>query len=139
MNEKGMEIRSSAQKALMDEALTLDSEKQFLYVELWTPKQAWLDLSKEERQAYFDKVGGEIQKLTNAGIKIIGFAVNDQETPHRSNHQYIAVWQMSSKEHVEMLEESVAQAGWYNYFEQENARGELIPPPAALEDMVKLN
>lgn len=114
-----------------------DTEKDHLYVELWNPKQAWMDLSAEERQAFFDKVGGEIQKLTEEGIEIVGFAVNDDETPYRSDHKYMAVWKMPSKEHVEMLEESVSQAGWYNYFEQVNARGELLSPPAALEDMVK--
>lgn len=114
------------------------SEKQHLYVELWTPKQTWLDLSKEERQEYFNKVGGEMQKLANEGIKVLGFAINDKETPYRSKHQYVAVWQMPSKKHVEMLEESVSQTGWYNYFEQVNARGELIPPPVALENMLRL-
>ncbi|MBZ9731150.1 nuclear transport factor 2 family protein [Salegentibacter sp. JZCK2] len=109
-----------------------------LYVELWNPKQAWLDLSTEERQSFFSKVGGEIEKLTGAGVEVLGFAVNDKETPNRSDHKYIAVWKMPSKDHVEMLENSVSQAGWYDYFEQVNARGELISPPAVLEDMIKL-
>ena len=37
-----------------------------------------------------------------------------------------------------MLERSVEEAGWHEYFEQVNARGELIPPPQALEDMAGL-
>lgn len=136
--EQGIEIKPSGQKVPVKEPMASGSGKQFLYVELWTPKQDWLDLSQEERQEYFSKVGGEIQKLTNEGIKVLGFAVNDQETPHHSDHQYVAVWQMPSKKHVEMLEESVYQAGWYDYFEQVNACGELISPPVALEDMVRL-
>lgn len=112
--------------------------KDHLYVELWNPKQAWLDLNTEERQEFFAKVGGEIQKLTGAGIEVLGFALNDEETPYRSDHKYIAVWKMPSKDHVKMLEDSVSQAGWYDYFEQANARGQLIAPPVALEDMVKL-
>jgi uncharacterized protein (TIGR02246 family) len=111
-----------------------------LYVELWNPTQAWLDLSPEDRKAYFTKVGGEIQKLTGAGVEVLGFAVNDndKETPHRSDHRYVAVWEMPSKEQVKMLEDSVSQAGWYNYFEQVNARGKLVSPPTALEDMISL-
>ncbi len=112
--------------------------KDHLYVELWNPKKAWLDLGTEERQTFFSRVGGEIEKLTVAGIEVLGFAVNDEDTPYRSDHKYIAVWKMPSKEHVKMLEKSVSEAGWYEYFEQVNARGELIPPPTALEDMVKL-
>ena len=45
---------------------------------------------------------------------------------------------MPSLEQVQMLERSVEEAGWHEYFEQVNARGELIPPPQALEDMAGL-
>ncbi|HMB97747.1 MAG TPA: DUF6616 family protein [Balneolaceae bacterium] len=44
-----------------------------LYVELWNAKQPWLDLSPEERQTYFDMVGEEIGKLTDAGIDLVVF------------------------------------------------------------------
>ena len=138
VNERGRKINDPEQKADANEALSSGAEKQFLYVELWTPRQAWLDLSQEERREFFNQVGGEIQALTSEGIQIVGFALNGQETAHRSDFQYIAVWQMPSQEHVEMLEESVSQAGWYEYFEQENASGELISPTAALADMVQL-
>lgn len=131
-------ISSTKEEPLQVEITGIPGEKDHLYVELWNPKQAWMVLSAEERQDFFDKVGGEIQNLTKEGIEILGFAVNDEETPYRSDHKYIAVWRMPSKKLVEMLEESVSRAGWYNYFEQVNARGELITPPAALEDMVEL-
>lgn len=100
--------------------------------------QAWVDLSKEERQQYLEKVGASIKKLTDEGAEAVGAAINDDDTPHRSDHRYIAVWKMLSSEHVEMLEESIEQAGWHNYFEQVNARGELIAPPEALKDMAHL-
>ncbi len=132
------DIISSTKKAPAEVEVTArPTGTDHIYVELWNPKQAWLDLSTEQRQVFFSKVGGEIQKLTQEGIEVLGFAVNDEETPYRSDHKYIAVWKMPSKKHVEMLEKSVSEAGWYDYFEQVNARGELIPPPAALEDMVK--
>ena len=114
------------------------NSKQQLYVELWNARPAWLELSEQERGAYFDKVGSEIEKLTREGIEIVGFALNDQETPNRSEYRYVAVWRLPSKEHVAMLEKSVSEAGWYEYFDQVNARGELISPPVALGDMVKL-
>jgi hypothetical protein len=58
-----------------------------LYVELWKARPEWLALSVEERQKYFDKVGTEIQKLTEAGVEVVGFAINDDDTPHRSNYR----------------------------------------------------
>jgi len=110
-----------------------------LYVEIWKARPKWLALSGDERKQYFDGIGAEIQKLVDTGVEIVGFAINDEETPHRSNYRYLAVWKMPSLEQVEMLESSVERAGWHEYFEQENARGELIPPPQALEDMANLS
>lgn len=98
---------------------------------------------KNEKPAFSQEIQGvasftqENATKSNA-IEMLGFAVNDEETSHRSDHRYVAVWKMPSKEQVKMLEDSVSQAGWYNYFEQVNARGKLIPPPAALEDMIRL-
>ncbi len=116
-----------------------NEKKQQLYVELWNAKPAWLALSEKERSEYFEKVGSEIEKLMKEGIELVGFALNDQETPHRSDYRYIAAWTLPSKDHVDMLEESVYEAGWYRYFDQVNARGELVPPPVALGDMIKLS
>lgn len=127
---------SMGKKSSAENLAQEDSETEHLYVELWNPKQAWLDLSKEERQNFFDEVGGEIQNLMGEGVEVLGFAVNDEGTPFRSDHQYIAVWKMPSKDQVNMLEESVSRTGWYDYFDQVNARGKLISPPVALEDMV---
>lgn len=109
-----------------------------LYVELWQAQPKWLALSVAERQEYFEKVGSELQKLTEAGVELVGFAINDEDTPYRGDYRYLAVWKMPSREQVEMLEASVQQAGWHDYFEQINARGELISPPQALEHMANL-
>ncbi len=109
-----------------------------LYIELWKARPTWLALPAGERKQFFDKVGSEIQKLTEAGVEIVGFAINDADTPHGSDYRYLAVWKMPRLEHVEMLERSVEQAGWHTYFEQINARGALIPPSQAIEDMVRL-
>lgn len=129
-------ISSTEPKAASEETAEAASGEEHLYVELWTPKQAWLDLDQEERQGFFDHVGGELEKLGKEGVEILGFGLNDQETPHRSDHNYFAVWKMPSKDHVEMLEESVEGSGWYDYFEQVNARGKWMAPPVALEHMV---
>ncbi len=109
-----------------------------LYVELWNARPAWLALSAEERGAYFEQVGPAIEQLTNAGVEIVGWAINDDDTPHSSGHTYIAVWKMPNLELVKMLEEIVEGAGWYNYFDQINARGELVGPPPLLEHMAQL-
>lgn len=110
----------------------------YLYVELWTPKPNWLELSAAEREEYFETVGSEIAELTQGGTEIVGFAVNDEETDQRIDHRYLATWTMPSKEDVHKLEENLSEAGWYDYFDQENARGELVAPEDAFNDMIGL-
>lgn len=110
----------------------------YLYVELWTPKPSWLELSEKERESYFDGVASEIESLTQEGIEVVGFTVNDEETPHGVDHRYSAAWTMPSEDHAEMLEEAVEEAGWYEYFDQLNARGKLLSPEDAFGDMIAL-
>ena len=108
-----------------------------LYVELWKPRQRWLDLPEAERREYVEQVGPGIRQLTDAGVELVGFALNDEDTPHRSDYRYLAVWKMPGREQVDMLEQILEEAGWHEHFEQVNARGELVPPPEALADMVR--
>ncbi len=62
----------------------------YLYVELWNARPEWLALSESERQNYIAQVGPGIRKLNEAGIKLVGFASNDPDTPYRSDHRYLA-------------------------------------------------
>ena len=70
---------------------------------------------------------------------MVGFAVNDPDTSHRADHHYIAVWKMPGPEQVELFERTVAAAGWYDYFDQVNAGGELISVTEVIEDMIRLD
>ena len=110
----------------------------YLYVELWKAKSEWLELSQEERQEYMSQLGPAIESLAKAGVEIVGWATNDSETPYRGDYGYIAVWKMPDKGLVQQFEETVEQAGWYKYFDQINARGELGTPESVIGDMVNL-
>ena len=111
----------------------------YLYVELWNVTQKWMDLSKEDRRAYLDKVSGGMRKLLDEGVENLGWAMNDEHTPYRSDYRYIAIWKMPSKDHVERLETAVEEAGWHDYFSQGNARGKIIPLPDAMETLIDLD
>lgn len=109
----------------------------YLYIELWKPRQKWLDMSEQERSDYVAGIGPEIEKLTERGVELVGFALNDEETPHRADYRYIAAWKMPDKSLVEDLESSVEGAGFHDYFEQVNGRGRLLSPEDALGDMIR--
>ncbi|MDT0642118.1 DUF6616 family protein [Zunongwangia sp. F363] len=110
----------------------------YLYIELWNVTKEWMKLSKEERRAYFEKVGAGIQELSKAGVENVGWALNDEHTPYRSDYRYMAVWKMPSLEYVEKLEKAVADAGWHDYFNQVNARGQIVPLNEAIEFLTNL-
>lgn len=109
----------------------------YLYVELWKPRQKWLEMSEKAREEYVAGIGPDIERLTNQGVEILGFAVNDEETPHRAEYRYLAAWKMPDKSLVEDLEAAVEAAGFHDYFEQVNARGGLMSPEEAMGDMIR--
>ncbi|WP_424492868.1 DUF6616 family protein [Salinimicrobium sp. GXAS 041] len=110
----------------------------YLYVELWNVTQEWMDLSKEDRRAYMSKVSGGMKELSAQGIENVGWAMNEEHTPYRSDYRYMAVWKMPSLDHVERLEKAVEEAGWHKYFSQVNARGQVIPLSQAMENLINL-
>lgn len=110
----------------------------YLYVELWNVTQKWMDLSKEDRRAYFDKVEGGMKQLMEEGVENVGWSMNDEHTPNRSDYRYMAVWKLPSLDYVEKLEKAVADAGWYDYFSQVNSRGKIMPINEAMDFLVNI-
>jgi len=110
----------------------------YLFVETWKPTQAWLNLTKEERINYVAAVGGAIKQLTDAGVEIIGWGINDADTDMHNGFDYFAVWKFPNKDIVKQFENMVAAAGWYNYFTQVNASGALSSPQDVLGHSISL-
>lgn len=110
----------------------------YLYVEQWNVTKAWMDLSKEERRSYLDKVSSAIGEMSRGGLENLGWAMNDEHTPYRSNYRYMAVWKLPSLEAVESLEKGIDEAGWHDYFSQVNSRGKILPLNEALDFLVNL-
>lgn len=110
----------------------------YLYIELWKPRPAWENLPREQREEFLSQVVHGVKRMQELDVKLIGFSLCDEETPHHSDFRYIAVWEMPNLGHVHMLEKAVKKEGWENFFEIINARGGLAPIEAILDDMVKV-
>jgi hypothetical protein len=78
------------------------------YVEAWSAKQAWLDLSAEERGAYMGQV------------------------------DFFAVWKFPTDELAKSFEALVTGAGWYNYFTQVNLKGNAGGPEEIIGKMINM-
>ena len=109
-----------------------------IFVELWNARPEWLALSERERGNYMEQMGAGMGKLAKAGIEVVCWAVNDRDTSHRCGYQYLAVWKMPDGKAVKLFEETVEQAGWYDYFEQVNARGRFSTPEEIIGHMMHL-
>jgi hypothetical protein len=98
----------------------------YTFIEVWTPNDSWKNLPASSRRAFMAGVSGAINEMAAAGITTLGWGVNDADTPHRADGQYVAVWQASSREAIGALEAGIASSGWYDYFDQVNVRAELV-------------
>lgn len=103
----------------------------YTVIEKWTAKQAFVEASTPEREALFARVGASMPQLEAAGVTCLGWGTT-LSAPQSTSHEWIAVWQMESKAAVDEFFGAVADAGWYEYFEQVNALTELVPVPEAL-------
>jgi hypothetical protein len=111
----------------------------YLFVELWKARPQWLALSEKERSDYLATIGSEMERLLGLGSELVGIALNDPDTPYRSDYTYVSVWKIPSKELAQEFEQSVERVGFYDYFEQINTRGELISADTVMNDLIHLS
>ncbi|MDQ6608825.1 MAG: hypothetical protein M3Y85_03290 [Bacteroidota bacterium] len=106
------------------------------YIELWKAKQAWIDLSKEERGNYLAALGPAIQQLMESGVQIVSWGANEDSTFSKADYDYFAVWTFSDAATVQSFETMVEGAGWYNYFDQVNIMGTATSPQEVMGKMI---
>ncbi|TSD64048.1 hypothetical protein FFF34_015965 [Inquilinus sp. KBS0705] len=108
------------------------------YIEIWKAKQAWLDLSIEQRGAYMAQLGPSIQQLAEQGVEIITWADNDADTFKRVDYDFFAIWKFPTDGLAKAFEDLVNGAGWYNYFDQLNIKGNAGGPEEIIGKMINL-
>ena len=106
------------------------------YIEGWNARQAWLDLGAEERGAYMAQLAPAIQQLIEQGVEIISWGANDADTDKRMPFDFFAIWKFPSDEFAKTFETMVADAGWHNYFEQQNMKGNPASPQEIIGTLI---
>ncbi len=91
--------------------------------ELYSPKQAWLNLTAAERQQFLEKVGAAMPALASLGVEAISLGQINKEKLHSSEHQFYAIWRCADDQALNALVGGIAQSGWHDYFETINAGG----------------
>ena len=108
------------------------------YIELWSAKDSWKSLSKEDRQNYLEQIGPALQGLMEQGVAMVSWGVNQDGTFARANYDFFSVMNFPDQKTVEDFEKIVEGAGWYNYFDQVNLCGEVMTPPDVIGKMINL-
>lgn len=98
------------------------------YIEQWNVRDAWKQLSFDERVAYMNALGPAIQDMISRGVEVITWGENDTTTHFRSPYAFFALWKFPDAESVKSFEKLVEDAGWYQYFEQVNSCGQADTP-----------
>lgn len=93
------------------------------FIEIWSVKPAWLELSPQDRGNYMQQVGAHIQALLDKGVQVLTWSSNNLTTSYRANFDYFAIWTFPDQETADSFQALVEGAGWYNYFEQTNLMG----------------
>lgn len=110
-----------------------------LFVKLWKPKQAWLDMDLKERKEYVAQAQIGMGKVAVLGLETISwFEIDRQQSPHDCGYKYCSVYKTSSKEHAKIFHQAMIDFKWYDYFEQVNATGKTESPGALLERIMRL-
>ena len=109
----------------------------YLFVKLWTPKPSWEDLPQEKRISFIKKAQEMMQSVSERGLETVGWIeIDSDSTIHNSGYQYCSVYKTPSKESANEFNVSMQKFGWYDYFDQINATGQLQSPGAVLAKVV---
>jgi hypothetical protein len=108
----------------------------YLYLELWSAREAWLVLSTQDRKTFFERVTGAVSDLLESGSEALAFAINDADTDRRASYEYLALWRMPDRATAVEFEKRLDELGWYDLFDQHNMRGEEITAEVGLGHML---
>ncbi|MCV2491829.1 hypothetical protein OF117_20995 [Geodermatophilus sp. YIM 151500] len=107
-----------------------------IYIEQWRPRPAWLELDAEQRAAFVQRVGPDLQEVVEKGAELVALGPADPGTARSGAPQYFAVWRFPSLDLVQVFERRIEDAGWYEYFDQVNLGGEIVDLGAVLGRLV---
>lgn len=109
-----------------------------IFIEFWKAKEAWHQLSKEERSSYVAKMGPVMEDLVSKGAIIDAWGENNDSSSHKANYDFFAITKLPSQEMLESFQSTIEGAGWYNYFEQINMSGEDMGAEKVIGRMIDL-
>ena len=109
-----------------------------LFIEFWKARDAWHQLTREQRLAYVSKMGPVLQELKAKGVIIDGWGVNSDSSVFKADYDFYAVSKFPTEEILASFQRILEEANWYTYFDQINMSGEDLGLAAVTALMVEL-
>jgi len=105
----------------------------YYFIELYTPKQAWLDMPMERRGAVMESIRSALSTFSNLGVETLFMGKCEQGVAHGTHHPYLAILKFDDANVRRELMAGIETCGWYDYFDHINAAScardsGLIPP-----------
>ena len=98
----------------------------YFHIERWTARSAWLALPLRDRIDYLDRMGPEIQRLREAGVRLVGMVLKDTSTPDEGLY-YLAAWAMpEGPSQVQRLRAVLDAFDWHRYFRPATDRADRL-------------
>ncbi len=129
----------------------------YLYIELWKAKDAWIELTDNQRKAKINELLTLAQQHPIVGVVPFSFrevqppdadtvwlfdgvterpVIIDDAVARPSGFHYAAAWMVPTREMITQFEQRVEGLGWWwDYFEQQNAWG-VMDREATVNDMI---
>lgn len=107
-------------------------------IEIWSAKPAWLELAREDRQSFTDRILAALGPIMESGMSVTGAGQAMPAVSGSTSHSYFAVWECEDAVVVRQFLEALEKTGWGEYFEQANVLGISVPLAALLEQQIAL-
>ncbi len=109
-----------------------------VFIEFWKAKDAWHQLTKEERIAYVGQIGPVMEDLVSKGVTIDAWGLNSDTSPYKADYDFYAIAKLPSQELLDSFQAVVQESGWYNYFKQINVSGDDLGVETVIGKMIEL-
>ncbi|WP_353075883.1 DUF6616 family protein [Stenotrophomonas sepilia] len=95
----------------------------YTLIELYTATPAWTALPRDQRTAFFTRIGAGMQQFDPVRIAPVAMGRVAGGAAYGGSEQFYAVWRCASREDADALLEGIAATGWHQYFATTNAVG----------------
>jgi len=101
-----------------------------IFIELWNPGEKWKEMSAEEQKRFISELIAKLEDLDGqGGIELMGWGSQIGVVDRKLPYELFALWQVPDEAELGRLQAGLRDAGWYDYVDQVNVAGDLLPSP----------